>query len=73
MEARPDAGHRLDDAMHREGLVSEGPQRRAEADCRALLTVLRPTQLRGFRNGRRLWVVLACGQWRVQKYSIALQ
>ena len=41
VEARPWGAHSLADAMQREGLEWEGRQHRAEADCRAVLAVMR--------------------------------
>ena len=41
VEARPCGAHSLADAMQREGLEWEGRQHRAEADCRAVLAVMR--------------------------------
>lgn len=40
-ETRPEGGHSLADAMHREKLDWTGRQHRAEADCRAVLSVMR--------------------------------
>ena len=40
-EARPGGAHGLADAMLRERLAWEGRQHRAEADCRAVLSVMR--------------------------------
>lgn len=41
VEARPSGRHSLADAMRREGLEWEGRHHRAEADCRAVLSVMR--------------------------------
>ena len=41
VDARPGGRHSLADAMRREGLAWEGRHHRAEADCRAVLAVMR--------------------------------
>ena len=41
VDARPGGRHSLADAMRREGLTWEGRHHRAEADCRAVLAVMR--------------------------------